>query len=278
MNETKRVVLITGASSGIGKSCAAYLAARGFRVYGTSRRVTSDEELVDGGSHSYSLIPMNVDDEASVRRGIDWILAREGRLDVAVNNAGCGISGSVEDSSMDEIRALFETNFFGVVRVCQAALPIMREQGSGYIVNMSSLGGRVAQPFQAFYGASKFAVEGFTEALRMEVASLGIRVCLIEPGDLSTGFTGSRRYVARAESQPAYAESFRMCMRVIEADETGGASPEIVAPLLHRIITNPSPRLRHPVGAVFQKAIAAIKYVLPGRLFEWGLRKYYRVP
>ena len=278
MDKENRVILITGASSGIGRACAKYLAPRHFRVYGTSRTVSGEERIVDCGDSSYSLIQMDVNDEDSVRRGIDWILAREGRLDVVLNNAGWGISGSVEDSSMAEIKALFETNFFGVVRVCQTVLPIMRRQGSGYIVNVSSIGGRIAQPFQAFYAATKFAVEGFTETLRMEVASFGIRVSLIEPGDLFTGFTASRQCTAEALSRPEYAESFRNCMRVIESDERGGSSPEIVAPLLHRIITHPSPRLRYPVGAVFQKIVAALKGLLPSRLFEWGLRKYYRVP
>ena len=278
MDQERRVVLITGTSSNIGKACAEYLASRGFRVYGTSRKAKGQETIVTCDTASYSLIQMDVNDEDSVKRGIGRILEREGTLDVVVNNAGCSLSGAVENCSMAQIKSVFETNFFGVVRVCQEALPIMREQGSGHIVNVSSLGGRIAQPFQAFYAATKFAVEGFTESLRMEVVPFGIHVSLIEPGDISGSSATYREYAGATASCDAYEETFRTCMRVMEADEANGSRAEIVGPALYRIITNRSPRLRHPVGAVFQKSVAVLKGLLPSRLFEWGLRKYYRVP
>lgn len=191
------VVFITGASSGIGKICAEHLHAKGYRVYGTSRRASSTPQAV--GSDRFRLIAMDVNSEDSVQRAIQTVLVAEGRIDVVLNNAGDGVAGSVEDTSLDEAQRQLDTNFFGVLRVCHAALPIMRRQASGLIVNVSSLGGLVGLPFQGLYSASKFAVEGMTEALRMEVRPFGVRVVLVEPGDFRTGFTEQRRKAVAAQ-------------------------------------------------------------------------------
>ncbi|MGD1994460.1 MAG: SDR family oxidoreductase, partial [Anaerolineae bacterium] len=183
----KEVVLITGASSGIGKACADHLVQQGYRVFGTSRRAPFPPQPAKPGEPV--MIRLDVDDEASVGQVVGHLHQSVGHIDVVVNNAGFGVAGAVEDTTLAEARAQMETNFFGVVRVCRAVLPRMRERGAGLIVNVSSLGGVIALPFQAFYSASKFAVEGFTEALRMEVKPFGVQVVLIQPGDLSTGFT-----------------------------------------------------------------------------------------
>lgn len=266
-----KVVLITGASSGIGQACARHLARRGYQVFGTSRRPQPWLE------EPFEMIPMDVTDEESVRQGVATVLARAGRLDVVVNNAGFGFGGAVEDTSIDEAKEMFETNFFGMLRVCQAVLPHMRERREGTIVNVSSLAGLIAQPFVGLYCATKFAMEGATEALRMEVRPFGIHVVLIEPGDTRTAFTANRRRTQASQGASAYADNMQRVLAVIEHDEQTGASPETVARLLERVLRSRSPRLRYPVASTFQRFATVARKLMPGGLFEWLLTRYYRV-
>lgn len=277
----KRVVLITGASSGIGRACAGHLHQRGYRVYGTHRRTQAAETAVSGEendlSQPYELIPMDVTSDTSVERGIATVLSREGRIDVVVNNAGYALAGSVEDTSLDEARAQFETNFFGVFRVCHMVLPHMRRQQAGYIVNVSSIAGVIGTPFQGLYSASKFALEGLTEALRMEVKPYHIQVAILEPGNFHTRTTSNRQIALAARENPGYVERFTRALGVIEADELNGPNPMHIAYLLEHIINDPTPRLRYPVGIVFEKFAITLKKVMPARLFEWGFMKYYKL-
>jgi len=277
----RKTVLVVGASSGIGRACAVHLARRGYGVFGTTRRLPDDVEatlrrdLAD--FDRLEMISMDVDVAASVETGIRQVVERAGRIDAVVNCAGFGFGGSIEDTADDEAKAIFETNLFGTLRVCRAVLPIMRRQGSGTIVNISSIGGRIAVPFVGLYGATKFAVEGLTEALRMEVSRFGIRVVLIEPGDFATGFTDSRRPVRGALESAVYAEAYRSALAVIERDERGGVSPEAIGRLVARVLASHSPRLRYTVGPLFQRVAVRLKSILPSKLFGWGLRKYYRL-
>jgi NAD(P)-dependent dehydrogenase (short-subunit alcohol dehydrogenase family) len=273
------VVLVTGASSGIGKACAECLHRQGDRVYGTSRRAPRAvvrRAPLDSRQPSFELIPLDVTSDESVEGAIGIIAAREGRIDAVVNNAGFGLAGAVESTTIEEAREQFETNFFGTMRVCRAVLPIMRQQGHGYILNVSSIAGRIGIPFQALYSASKFALEGFTEALRMEVAPLGIRVVLVEPCDFKTGFTASRR-MTRDSPSPAYAARQERALGVMEHDETHGAAPEPVGRLVHRILTTRSPAVRYAVGPASETLALALKRLAPSRVFEWGIARYYRV-
>ncbi len=272
----QRVVLITGASSGIGRACAAHLGRKGYRVYGTSRRAPPEGEPPTD-DRPFTLIPMDVTDDASVEWGVRLILEREGRLDVVVNNAGMGYAGSVEDTSIEEAREQLETNFFGALRVCRAALPHMRERGGGYIVNISSIGGLVGIPFQALYSASKFAIEGLTEALRLEVKPYNIRVSLIEPGDCCTGFTANRRKTRACQRGSVYDERSAAALAVMEKDEQCGEPLDHVAHLLERIITHPAPRLRYQVGPLPERVAIWLKRFVPSAMFEWGLSKYYKL-
>ncbi|MEO2170000.1 MAG: SDR family oxidoreductase [bacterium] len=273
------IVLITGASSGLGKNCAERLAREGFRVYGTSRRASWPESdaVENRAANVPVLIPMDVGNDTSVREGISHILKREGRLDILVNNAGVGIAGSIEDTSPEEARQLFETNFFGAHRVCRAALAPMREQQSGLIVNISSLGGRVTIPFQGFYSASKYALEALTEALRMEVTALGVRVTMIEPGDFATGFTDARVVAAGAGHGSAYTERCEAAVAVMEQDERNGADPRLVAQLLLKIIGTDSPRVRYPIGMRAQRFGVALGRFLPASLLERALKASYNL-
>lgn len=271
-----QVVFITGASSGIGKACAHHLQQRGYRVYGTGRQVQppvpgADDEPPGG----VRMIRMDVESDGSVTQAIDLIMEREERLDVVVNSAGFALAGSVEDTTIAEAKHQFEVNFFGVLRVCRAVLPIMRQQGSGIIVNISSIAGLIATPFQGFYCASKFALEGMSEALRMEARSHGIRVVLIEPGDFQTQFTANRRIALAARENPAYAGPFERALDVVQADETHGPGPQRIAYLLEHIITSRSPRLRYTIGPATERVAITLKKIMPSRLFEWAIMKYY---
>jgi len=197
---------------------------------------------------------------------------------VVVNNAGNGIAGAVEDTSIGEAQAQFDTNFFGMLRVCRATLPILRRQGAGYLINISSIAGLVGVPFQGLYSASKFAIEGLTESLRAEVRPYGVRVALIEPGDFHTGFTAQRSIAIAAQASTDYSERFRTALGVMEKDETSGATPEAIARLLERIINTPSPKLRHMVGPTSQKlSVSLIKKLLPQTMFESIIDKYYGI-
>jgi NAD(P)-dependent dehydrogenase (short-subunit alcohol dehydrogenase family) len=279
-NNTTRIVLISGASSGIGKACAAHLYRQGYRVYGTSRKAEtsfnrSSQEKRD--APLFKMIPMDVNSEESIKRAVNFVVTCEGRLDVAVNCAGYGLAGAVEDTSVEEARAQMETNFFGVLQICRTVLPIMRRQQGGYIVNISSIGGLIGIPFQSVYSASKFAVEGFTEALRAEVQRYGIRVVLVEPGDFHTGFTAHRLKALRAKEHSLYEEQFAKALGVMEADEMKGHSPEKIGHLLEKIITTKAPRVRYRVGPVSEVVAVELKKIIPSKLFERAIMWYYRV-
>jgi NAD(P)-dependent dehydrogenase (short-subunit alcohol dehydrogenase family) len=266
-----KVILITGASSGIGKTCAHYLSEIGHRVYGACR--------VPQGEESNHFVPMqmDVDRDDLVDSGVQRIVEREGRMDVVVNCAGFGIAGSVEDTSIEEAKAQFETNFFGAIRVCKAVLPTMRRQESGLIVNISSIAGLVSLPFQGLYSASKFALEGLTEALRMEVLPFGIRVVLIEPGNFQTRFTVNRKRTFGSQADIVYRERFDKAIAVTEKDESNGYSPIEIAHLLERIIKDPSPGLRYAVGPFSERAIIKIKNSLSYKLYEMLMMRHFKV-
>ena len=272
MSEAK-VVLVTGASSGFGEAFAAELARRGHRVYGTSRRAS----LPPAAPAAFPVrIGMDVREEASVERAVRHVLEREGRLDVVVNNAGVGLGGSVEDTTPAEALALFEANLFGVHRVCRAVLPALREQARGLIVNVGSIGGEIAIPFQGFYSASKAALAALTEALRLEVRPFGIDVTLLEPGDFRTGFTENRVLVAAATND-AYRERCRRAIETMERDERGGADPASLAQLLVRLVEGGSPRPRYLAGMAAQRLAVYVKRLAPARLSERLLAAYYGV-
>lgn len=273
MESSGRVVLVTGASSGIGEACARHLAGRGFRVFGTSRRVAG----LPPGEGGVEMVTMDVDSDGSVESAVAAVLERAGRIDAVVNNAGWALAGSVEDTTADEARAQIETNLLGVWRVCRAVLPAMRRAGRGHVVNVGSIGGRVGLPFQAAYSASKFAVAGLTEALSGEVRPFGIHAVLIEPGNYRTGITAARRIAQDARGASAYAERFAKALGVIEADEARGADPEGVARLVGRVLDTRSPRLRYMVGPPFERYAAAGKSLVPGRLFERIVMRLYGV-
>jgi NAD(P)-dependent dehydrogenase (short-subunit alcohol dehydrogenase family) len=221
------------------------------------------------------MLRMDVTDDASVQQGIDTVLSREGRLDIVVNNAGIAIAGAVENTSIAEARQQLDVNFFGAFRVCRAALPAMRRQKAGYIVNIGSIGGLISIPYQALYSASKFALEGLTEALRMEARPFGVKVVIIEPGDHKTALTENRRLTGASADDEEYRHFCERALERMASDEQNGPEPEGIARLLYRIVNSPNPRLRYTIGPPGQRAAAWIKRLLPYSIFEFGMRRYY---
>jgi NAD(P)-dependent dehydrogenase (short-subunit alcohol dehydrogenase family) len=261
----EKVVLITGASSGIGQACAIHLAARGWRVFGTRR--PSSAPASPGGP--FEMITMDVDEDASVRAGVQTLLSQAARLDAVVNNAGYSLMGPIEETSTEEAKAQMETNFFGVLRVCRATLPHLRQQEGGHIVNISSLAAVVGLPFSGLYSASKFALEGLSESLRLETRPFGIHVVLVEPGDFRTPITVKRRTTQASATHDTYREAFAQCKRKQDHDEANAPEPQAVARLVESILRNPRPKMRYTVGMLGQRIVVPLKRYLPQRLFEW---------
>lgn len=269
----KKVVLITGASSGIGNACAKYLAKKGFKVIGTSRNGSIPPKKIDG----FDLIKMDVDDSKSVKSAIDYIIKENNSIDILVNNAGWGISGSIEDTSVEKAKDLFETNFFGVHRVIKQTLPHMRKKKDGKIINISSIGGIIGLPYQGFYCSTKFAIEGYSEALRLEVKPFGINVILIEPGDTKTSFTIQREKISSISNNSVYKKYANRTIKIVEKDEQhGGVLPETVAIKMYKIINKKKPKVRYKTGSFFQKLICNLKRFFPDKLIQWILKKYYK--
>lgn len=241
-----KVVLITGASAGIGRATADRLHAAGWTVVGASRRGTS--------SAGWQPLTMDVDDDEDTQRGVAAVIGEHGRLDAVVASAGWGLAGPVELTPIDEAKA-------------QGALPAMRDQQAGRLVLVSSLGGLIALPFQAFYSASKYALEGYAEGLAYEVEPLGIHVTLVEPGNIRTDFTASRRTIG-ADPGGAYAEAAAKAITLMEKDEENGAPPETAAAVIERVLEARRPRRRVSVGKIGERIGIPAKRLLPHRLFE----------
>jgi NAD(P)-dependent dehydrogenase (short-subunit alcohol dehydrogenase family) len=255
---TEKIVLITGASAGIGRACAERLSGDGYTVIGASRRATPDAR--------WSSITMNVDDDDSVAAGVESTIAEHGRLDAVVTCAGWGLAGAVEQTPLADARAQMETNFFGTVRVVRAALPSLRAR-HGRVVLMSSIGGIIGLPFSGYYSASKFALEGWAEALAWEVKPHGVRVTLVEPGNFKTDFTSSRRSVDVWGDDP-YAEALKKAIGKMERDEMKGAAPSEVAVRVAAVLRARRPPRRLTVGPLGERVGPLAKRLLPARAFE----------
>lgn len=270
-----KVVLVTGASSGIGKSIATLLKDKGYKVYGTSRKppAAGRDEAPDGNGF-IRMLQMDVCSEESVKSTIAQVLEAEGSIDIVVNNAGMGIAGSVEDSSPEEVHRQIDTNFFGTHRVIRQVAPIMRKNCNGLIVNISSVAAQFPIPFQSMYCASKVAVEAVSEALRTELKPFGVKVSIIEPGDTKTGFTDSRIFVADANEHSVYRDTFKKSVGVMIKDETNGPDPVVVAKQVYRIIGKKNPPVRVIVGLQY-KVFVFLKRFLPARFVSFIISKMY---
>ena len=263
------VILITGVSSGFGRAIAAKLADEGHQVYGTVRRVV---EPIDGVNY----LTADVSDMASVMSAFDALMAEQGRIDVFINNAGMGIGGPLEFTPIDDVARQMDVNFMGMVRFLSLVVPVMRRQGYGKILCISSIGGLLGLPYQGAYSASKYAVEGYCEALRLELHHTGVKVVLIQPGDFSTGFTSNRKKVASEEAFKSY-PSYERSISGIEQDEKSGLSSDYFASKISKIIRKKNPAYSYIVSTFLQRLAVVAKWLLPAPVFAWVLRLYYKL-
>lgn len=267
----KKIILITGISSGFGKQTARLLAENGHKVYGTVRKLTETSDL-------FTYLKMDLTDNNSIREAVSTVIANEGKIDVLINNAGMHTGGPIETSPDENIRLQLDTNFIGMVHIIKEVLPVMRKQGEGKIINISSIGGLMGLPFQGYYSAAKFAVEGFSEALRMEVSQFNIKVILINPGDFHTSNSANRRnYLAPTGSNDPYNRQFEKTLAVIEKDEANGWEPVVLAGKMVKIVNCKNPRQRYIISSFEQKLAVALKYILPGKLFRMILQDHYKI-
>ncbi len=271
---TDRVALVTGASSGIGEATARRLHDAGFTTYAVARRVDRMGALADTGITTFA---MDVTDDASMTAGIERIVGERGRIDVLVNNAGYGSYGAVENVPIDEARRQFEVNVFGLARLIQLVTPHMRERRSGRIINISSVGGKYYEPLGAWYHATKFAVEGFSDSLRLELAPYGIQVVIVEPGPIRTEWnTLARDGLVESSAGTAYEQQAEGVRARMESGDRPALSsgPEVVAKAIVKAARARRPRTRYPVGRGATSIVTA-RRLLPDRALDAVISRLY---
>jgi NAD(P)-dependent dehydrogenase (short-subunit alcohol dehydrogenase family) len=264
-----KTAIVTGASTGIGRASAEALARAGFTVFGTSRRQVSD------GPHEVSMLNCDVTDDVSVHSLVSTVLSRCGRIDILVNNAGIGLLGGAEESSINQVQALFDVNLFGVMRVTNAVLPSMRQRGQGRIINISSVLGLIPAPYSAHYAATKHALEGYSESLDHEIRAFNIRVSLIEPAYTRSVF---EQNALAPDSMLKEYEQARSDARALLRDAmTTAEPPEVVAKAVLLAATAARPGRRYPTGKVARQ-ISMLRRFVPTEMFDKSLRKQMRLP
>jgi NAD(P)-dependent dehydrogenase (short-subunit alcohol dehydrogenase family) len=265
-----KVVLITGGSSGIGKSIGEFLHHKGFVVYGTSRNPERIKDSV------FPLVALDVRNTASIQSAVANVIALSGRLDIVINNAGVGITGPLEEIPTEEIKNNFDTNFFGPIEVMKAVLPQMRAQKSGLIINVTSIAAYMGLPYRSVYSASKGALELITEALRMEVKSFGIHITNVAPGDFATNIA-SGRFHAPLIKDSAYEIPYGNTLKMMDEHVDSGSNPNEMAEAVYQIIKNPNPRIHYKVGVFMQKFSIVLKRILPDTVYEKMLMNHYKL-
>ncbi|NNB43664.1 oxidoreductase [Pseudomonas chlororaphis] len=266
-----KVALVTGASSGIGEATALKLKALGYTVYAAARRVERMHPLAQAGLH---VLPLDVTDDASMQACVQDILARSGRIDVLVNNAGYGSYGAVEDVPSDEARAQFEVNVFGAVRLIQLVLPQMRAQHSGTIINITSMGGKMHTPLGAWYHGTKFALEAISDCLRLEVQPFGIDVVVIEPGGIKTEWADiAAQKVVETSGRGPYAPQAQAMARsmVGQTSRKYQSPPQVIADTIARAVSARRPKTRYAVG-FGAKPLIFLRRLLSDRAFDALMR------
>lgn len=262
-------ILITGATSGIGKTIAEYLTEKGHNVIGTSRKCGSKIS-------KFEFISLDVTDGQSVQSAVQSAIEKLSTIDVLINNAGYGLYGALEDTSIQEAKDQLETNYFGVVRMVNALLPHLSNNQKGLIINISSMAGLIGMPFQGHYSASKFALEGYTEALRMELKPFNIAVCNINPGDFNTTFTANRKL--SQSLSPKYKEKFNQFLKIYSKEEENGSDPLLIAKLVHQLIsTEKNVSVRYVIGKKSQTLGLFMKRIFGEKLFEKVMMKIWNV-
>ncbi len=266
----KKVVLITGGSSGIGKSIGAFLSSRGFIVYGTSRNPDRVK------NHPFQLIELELNNVASINIAVERIISKEGKLDVLINNAGIGITGAIEETPTEEMRKAFDTNFFGAIDMMKAVLPQMRLQKVGLIINITSIAGYMGLPFRGIYSATKGALELVTESISMEVKRFGIRIVNVAPGDFVTNIATSRYHTPVYQDSP-YKDVYQRNIDLMDAHVSDGSDPVVIAKIIFKIIESPNPKIRYRIGGFMEKFSITLKRLTPDKIYQKILMKYYKL-
>ncbi|NAS13421.1 SDR family oxidoreductase [Poritiphilus flavus] len=266
-----KVVLITGGSSGIGKAIGQYLNTKGYKVYGSTRSLEKHADFKD-----FRLLELDVREAASIGKAVNQIIDLEGRIDILINNAGVGITGPVEETPREEIQKVFDTNFYGPLGVSRAVLPIMRKQGGGFIINITSLAGFMGLPFRGFYSASKGALELMTEALRMETRSFGIKIANLAPGDIATNIAAGRYHAPSKPGSP-YESTYGMSLELMNEHVDQGMDPKRVAVKVHKILNTANPKVHYTIGSPMQKFSLILKKILPDKVYERLLLNHYKL-
>jgi len=265
-----KVVLITGGSSGIGKSVGEFLQTKGFVVYGTSRNPQNYPES------KFPIVALDVTKPKTIFTCISEVLKQENRIDVLINNAGAGITGPIEEIPDSEIKRNFDTNFFGPVNVIKAVLPVMRTQNLGLIINITSIAGYMGLPYRGVYSASKGALELITEALRMEVKGFNIEMTNVAPGDFATNIAAGRYHAPVLENSP-YKETYGNTLKMMDEHVDDGSDPQQMAEAIYKIIETKKPKVHYKVGAFMQKFSIILKRVLPDKVYEKLLMNHYKL-
>ncbi|NER11101.1 Short-chain dehydrogenase [Muriicola jejuensis] len=267
----KKIVLVTGGSSGIGRSVGNYLSEKGYKVYGTTRSLEKQQDFKD-----FRLLELDVRKPDTIQKALDRLLDEEGRLDVLINNAGVGITGPLEETPNEAILNAFETNFTGPLNLMKAVLPIMRRQGSGRVINITSIAGKMGLPYRGVYSASKGALDLATEALRLEVRDFGILISTLAPGDFKTNIAAGRFHAPLRPDSPYHAP-YEATLKMINDHVDQAGDPVQVAEKVFAILRDPSPKVHYKVGSFMQRLSVVLKRLLPGKLYERLLRNHYKL-
>jgi len=264
-----KVILITGISSGLGESIGRFLSAKGLKVYGICRSDFKPD-------YEANVIKADVIDTFSIKEAIKQIIEKEKKIDVVINNAGMGYGGPIECFTEEEAKNQFDINFFGTFRVCKEVISYMRENGYGLIINVGSIGGLIGLPYQGFYSATKFAIQGFSEALYQELKPFNVHVVVVNPGDFSTNFTSNRKVIQNVYDTP-YRKQFMKTLSIIEKDEKNGLKPEVLAKRIYKIINTKNPKVKYNIASFEQKLAVFLKCLLPSRMFMKMISSHYGI-
>ena len=266
-----KVVLITGASSGLGKATASYLLANNYRVFGTSR--DPQKHISD---INFDLLTFDLNQPETAQKLVNQVMHKVGRIDVLINNAGAGITGPIEETDVNSMQTHFSTNFFGPLSLIQKVLPVMRQQKSGLIINITSIGGYMGLPFRGIYSASKGALGLTSETLRMEVKRFGIDVVTLAPGDYATDIATRRIYSPLKKDSP-YHDLYKYSINTIDEHVDQGGNPNDFARMVHKIIKLNKRNVHYRSGSFLQKFSIFLKKILPDTLFEKMIMNHYKV-
>lgn len=265
-----KTVFITGASSGIGRAIGEYLTEKGYSVFGTSR---NPDKIKDS---TFPLIPLDVTNLESIRFAVQTLMGNVEKIDVVINNAGVGITGPIEETPEEEIKNAFETNLFGPINVTKEIIPYMRKQGSGHIINITSIAGYMGLPYRGIYSASKAALEITMEALRMEILQFGIVMSNVAPGDFATNIAAGRYHAPVIKDSP-YEKVYKKTLDIMDEHVDDGTDPLEMAKAIYKIINSSSPKIHYRIGAPLQKLSVFLKKILPGKTYENLLLKHYKL-